>query len=270
MPAPRSVSEVFHDNTFYLPFSYGLVLLPVVYFAVPRLLPRYFSTSKAKAWILTMVAALTMTLGSLPVLWDFFTQPHSAAAWASLDASLSRGLCAFFITYVIHDLVLGHFFYPEHMDPWSGYFHHTLYTFLVFNIVRYRISSLFSMVGIMELPTLIMSLGCINKSLRNDALFGGSYLATRILFHIYCIYHFYLSFIPAGRPLGFIISVAVFPLHVMWFRGFIKQQLRLHRQRKEQQKQAALQAAPKNPEPKPKSNRPARQNKQQRRLSVSS
>jgi len=115
----------------------------------------------------------------------------------------------------------------------SGYFHHTIYSIMVVSLLSSRVPGGFCTMGILELPTAIMALGCINKRFRNDNLFGATFFATRIAIHVYFIVDLYLAF--PGRYLWMVLA-GVFPLHLMWFSGWIKQQIRI---RGDGRKQAA-------------------------------
>ncbi|KAJ3282644.1 hypothetical protein HK104_010789 [Borealophlyctis nickersoniae] len=150
------------------------------------------------------------------------------AASSLLDSQLARYLCAFFVSYLIFDLALGSVFYPKHVHPLSGYFHHTLYIYMVIALLHYKVPGGFATCGILELPTSIMAVGCFNKKWRNDLLFGTTFFATRIALHAYFIADLYAAF--PGRYL-WVFLAGVFPLHVMWFRGWITQQTRLRKQR---------------------------------------
>ncbi|KAJ3115949.1 hypothetical protein HDU96_010811 [Phlyctochytrium bullatum] len=117
--------------------------------------------------------------------------------------------------------------HPKQINPWSGWFHHTLYTAMVTHLVQRHLAPAFVIFGILEAPTLLMALGAIYKPLRNDKLFGGVFFATRLAFHVYLTLH--LAFAAYPGTLTFLYPLGVLPLHVMWFNGWIKQQKRIHK-----------------------------------------
>ncbi|KAI3633333.1 hypothetical protein MIR68_008280 [Amoeboaphelidium protococcarum] len=80
--------------------------------------------------------------------------------------------------------------------------------------------------AVMELPTLVLSLGHVWKSLRNDKIFGFTFFSTRILFHGCMIYKFYYLKLPIDGPWWLIVA-GIYPLHLYWFNGWVRQQTRL-------------------------------------------
>jgi hypothetical protein len=151
----------------------------------------------------------------------------------------AKTICAFFVSYCLMDMVMGRLLYKSEMNPWSGYFHHTLYTFMVTNLVQRNLGSPFVIFGLLEAPTLLLSVAQIHKPLRNDILFGAVFFSTRLAFHVYLTIH--MAFFAFPRTLSFMYSASVLPLHVMWFNGWLKQQSRL---RKAKAAKAAAQASP--------------------------
>ncbi|KAJ3113866.1 hypothetical protein HDU96_002819 [Phlyctochytrium bullatum] len=216
------------DPAFHIPFLLCCLLQPIAYFGLTRIFPKHFTGVKQRAWILTLLSSLVMTVASIPFIVDFMMHPESLRTAPCMRwDSAAKAICAFFVSYCLGDLVLGHFLYPSEMNPWSGYFHHTLYTFMVTNLVQRGLGSAFVIFGVLEAPTLLMALGSIHKPLRHDKLFGAVFFTTRLAFHVYLTIH--LGFFAYPGTLTFMYPLGVLPLHVMWFNGWIKQQRRLHK-----------------------------------------
>ncbi|KAJ3057192.1 hypothetical protein HK097_011197 [Rhizophlyctis rosea] len=231
----RSFLEVLTAADFTVPLFLSAFLLISSYATLPRLFPTTFTSEKSRAWILTFIAAITLTLGSLPFLHSHLVLGRASMASSPLvDSTFARSICAFFVAYLLCDLGVGATCYPKQMNFWSGYFHHTLYTFMVLGLLAAGVPGGFCTMGILELPTAVMALGCFNKKWRNDAVFGATFFLTRIMIHAYFIVDLYHSF--PGRPLWTVLA-GVMPLHIMWFCGWINQQVRIRREK------AALNAA---------------------------
>ncbi|KAJ3166984.1 hypothetical protein HK101_011856 [Irineochytrium annulatum] len=223
-------------------FLPSLLVFCVLQFAVYELLiavfPRHFATVKQRGWILTTVSSLIMTAVSIPYLADLFDHIFiSGPVGATMRTApcmlgwkqTSEVIGAFFVSYCVMDMALGKHLYPSEMNPWSGYFHHSLYSFMVTNLAQRGLSGAFAIFGVLEAPTLLMSVAQIHRPLRNDNLFGAVFFATRIAFHVSLTLHLAIFAYPG--TLVFLYPASVLPLHVMWFNGWIKQQRRLRAKR---------------------------------------
>jgi hypothetical protein len=165
-----------------------------------------------------------MTFGSLPFLFRFVTGDSHLGYFDWLDTDAAIGLSAFFISYLISDLVIGTIEYRSQIHPLSGWFHHTLYTFIVFYLIQWQICGAFCIFAFLELPTLLLAIGTIKKELRTDKLFGFVFFSTRIVFHTYMIGKMYQGF---PGYYFYLIPCGIFPLHVLWFGQWVKQQVLL-------------------------------------------
>ncbi|KAI8800038.1 hypothetical protein BJ742DRAFT_669257, partial [Cladochytrium replicatum] len=179
-------------------------------------------TRKQKAWILTLQNSIVTALSSLPFLYQFIANGFSFVDFPALDTSFSKALTAFFMTYLLADLAFGALCYPELMDPLTGWFHHTLYTVLSFQILRWGVPGLLGVYLILEAPTLLLSMGQINRAFRKDMLYGGIFFSTRIVFHLVLSYKLFTDF----HNFLFLPTVSVFPIHVLWFKQWIVQQIK--------------------------------------------
>ncbi|KAJ7434901.1 hypothetical protein B0H11DRAFT_2257840 [Mycena galericulata] len=103
-----------------------LVLLPAflgLCLAYP-LLARFFPAPRQRAWILTTLAALTMTLASVPFVLDYAKGGvHALQPRPALARSVNR----FFQAYLAADLLIGALFYRAQVGVLTGWVHHAVY-----------------------------------------------------------------------------------------------------------------------------------------------
>lgn len=186
---------------------------------------------RRRAWIFTFMSSVTISLLSLPYVYSlifeskFDLSQHPVQQYPLLDVALNT----FFITYLILDLLIGMIHYPKEIYLLSGWIHHLLYVILNTNLIHHNLTTPFAYFAIMELPTAILSIGHLWKPLRNDWLFGLSFFLTRIAFHLILIYQFLFNFPYKG---WWSVVVFIFGFHCYWFRGWIKQQIRLFNERR--------------------------------------
>ncbi|KAJ3413475.1 hypothetical protein HDV05_007920 [Chytridiales sp. JEL 0842] len=222
----KPVVDTVTDPLFMYPLIAFCCFQVVMYYSLIRLFPNTFPTEKQKGWILTAANAFVLTIASIPFIYAFVRHDMQMdTAPIKNWHFISKPTCAFFISYLWGDLLLGYFLYPTQMNFWSGYFHHTLYTFMVTNLLQWDLHNEFIVAGIMEAPTFIMAVAQIDKRFRNDKLFGSVFFATRICFHLYYTVH--LAFFAYPKTLIFLYPTLILPLHVMWFNGWLKQQRRI-------------------------------------------
>ncbi|KAJ1540088.1 hypothetical protein HK405_012030, partial [Cladochytrium tenue] len=215
------------DDPLYFGGIAGFFVLQVAaYFALVRAFPTSFATPKQRGWILTAIDSLVFTVASVPFCLSFmlYRGPIGLSPMMTWD-TVATLTSAFFVAYLLADLIVGTLLYRSEMSPTSGYFHHTLYIFMVFNLKQWGLLAPFCVMGILEAPTMLLAIAQIDKRLRNDRLFGAVFFVTRLVFHVYFTFHLLLVGYP--RTWVFVYPCAVLPLHVMWFRGWIRQQLRL-------------------------------------------
>lgn len=223
---------VITDTSFYIPFLLSSLLQLTVYHICVSRFPSTFKTDRQKSWILTTLSSFVMTIGSLPFLLRFAIKDLHLGYFDWLHTYGSVGLSAFFITYLLFDLLIGSVEYKAQIHPMSGWFHHTLYTFVVFHLIQWQVSGTFCILAVLELPTLLLAIGTIRKELRRDRVFGAVFFATRIVFHVYMIKKIHEGF--PGRHF-YLIPIGVFPLHVLWFQGWVKQQVRIRAKNKSEE-----------------------------------
>lgn len=181
--------------------------------------------AKRKAWLLTLLCSLGMSLGSMPYVWALAT----AHGWVTApfvygDDALSLLVMAWFMAFLALDLVVGVRQYPKEIGFLTGYFHHTLYMAMCVWAVVHEITISAVATMIMEIPTFLLALGRVDKRCRSDAAFGLTFLLTRILYLGFYIHRLMQD---EERIVIWPVCVPAMVLHLFWFKGFIAQQRRL-------------------------------------------
>ncbi|KAL1918659.1 uncharacterized protein VTP21DRAFT_2681 [Calcarisporiella thermophila] len=200
-------------------------------------LARPFIPSKQQAWILTLISSLVMSIGSLPFLYALIAARLDVTHLPA-DSPFARGLVAFFESYLALDLILGCIHYRTAITLVTGWFHHLSYGCVLLWVLHNAHSPLFCLMTILEMPTILLAVGHLDKRLRNDTLFAALFFVTRIVFHL-CMTHAFYSSLPVRAVWK--ISAFFFPLHIHWFYKIVKLQIRLARERRE--REALLQGA---------------------------
>lgn len=185
--------------------------------------PSIFTTTAKRSWILTLLASILMSLGSIYLISGL----NINSLWNSTDISeclWTRILAIYFQSYTFTDLTLGLVYYPKEITKVTGYLHHTLYFITLYYILSWNAASLFVLVGFEEIPTIILGCGHLFKSQRRDLLFGFVFFTTRILLHAIFIVMLYMNY----TERYYIIALGVFPLNLYWFYKWVAQQLRMY------------------------------------------
>ena len=210
------------NSTFQTSFFTSTALLLSFYLGIVNFYSKALSTPKQRAWILTALTSAVMIACSIIFAKDF----HDSGSLRSmhlLDSSFAMAVAGFFNAYLVTDLVVGTIFTFSEMKFGTGYIHHIVYAFIVLDAVHQNIPGALGLIGIMELPTLILALGQMRKSWRQDALFGITFFVTRIAFHIYMLITVYFAW---PNRYYYLYLLPNLPVHMMWFRGWIIQQQR--------------------------------------------
>ncbi|KAL8279361.1 hypothetical protein RQP46_008173 [Phenoliferia psychrophenolica] len=195
--------------------------------------------AKARAWVLTAVSSLVMTLCSLPFVSDFVRHGGDVAKIERRE-DLARATGSFFVAYLILDLFWGWRHYRSLMNVLTGWIHHTAYTLLLSYILYVDFGHVFALAAFMELPTFILALAMLVPATRSDALFSTVFFLTRIAFHAVLIafysttygrLHGTQTFIPlTTTPVPSLVPalalLAAAPLHISWFTSSIRGQLK--------------------------------------------
>ena len=179
------------------------------------------SKQKQFSWLTTMTSSVVMTFSSLPFLFEYF-KSKDLREFAMLDSPAGNVVIAFFMSYLIVDLVLGSIHYPTQMGLVTGWIHHTLYLILLPILVSSKLSGAFMICAFLEFPTIFLALGNLNEKYKTEYLFGISFFATRIVFHIYYGYRIHITTPDLLLPI--LITI---PLHLQWFYSWCSRQFRL-------------------------------------------
>lgn len=176
-------------------------------------------TEKQKAYILSIKSSLSMCLIGLYFNYHYFTSNcNETLFFTNLESKggmdFGKVIALYFTAYLIMDLYLGHYDYRKYMDNLSGYFHHTVYSFI--NILALYTGNfhVYFLHMLSELPTFIMAIGQFDTKFRNDNLFGATFFLTRILYHIFLTWTF------RHNTLILTLSLASLCLHLFWFKGW--------------------------------------------------
>ncbi|KAI9291240.1 hypothetical protein K502DRAFT_297238 [Neoconidiobolus thromboides FSU 785] len=182
-----------------------------------------FKDPKRLSWLFSLITSTILTIGSIPFIINLINQ-YPDFTWLKTETFYSKFLCSYFLVALSLDLLFGVVYYLPFLNILTGWIHHTSYIVLLLILINKKLTTYYSLMCLMEFPTLILSLGSIWKPLRNDLLFGTCFFLTRILYHNIMIFTFYyhLDFMFPVYTLLFIL-----PLHLHWFHGFILQQKRM-------------------------------------------
>lgn len=170
---------------------------------------------KKASWFLTFISSLVCTMVSIPFVVQFFYFKLDMALLAT-DSAFHTGFICFFISYLILDLVLGSIYYRRRIMLMTGWVHHLFYILTLFWFLRLKISSLFTVASILELPTLILAAGSMEHKWRSDFLFGSTFFMLRLVAHAWM-----MSALKRYHRVQFIwvVALVIYPLHVYWFSG---------------------------------------------------
>ncbi|KAF9152400.1 hypothetical protein BG015_005299 [Linnemannia schmuckeri] len=143
-------------------------------------------------------------------------------------------LVVFFMAYLIMDIIMGFLYYREQVTLLAGWLHHTAYIGITYYAVTQGETFTYSMFFPMEVPTMVVGIGCLDKSLRRDMLYGFSFITFRILFDFSLTHEILWN---RERDMTTILkTILIFKslMNLTFLYGWISQQKRLaHRRRTE-------------------------------------
>ena len=116
------------------------------------------------------------------------------------------------------DLLIGVFQYPKYLDPFSTIAHHIFYIAFIITLLAHHYSQGFILCFLMEVPTVMLSIGSVWKHLRSDIIFGITFLLTRIIYNVFLIHKLALI---AFDGVIWKICTLVLCLHLYWFYKWI-------------------------------------------------
>lgn len=181
-----------------------------------RYYPLIFTeNSKPIAWLLTWNIGVLVIPASIPFTYSLLVMQDLAFA----SNLFSHVIASAFLSFLLLDLVLGHFHYPKRLQLVAGWIHHLVYMVIILDFMRSGIPGLLGTFCVLEVPTFIMALGNLNPAWRSDRLFGFLFFMTRILYHALVIYHFCFFWVGV-KSRFFVYSALSFPMHCYWFYRF--------------------------------------------------
>jgi hypothetical protein len=176
---------------------------------------------KQKSYILSIKSSLSMLLIGIYYNYHYFTSKFNKADFFNIlekKGSLDFGkiIVLYFTAYLIMDIYIGSQDYATSMKSLSGYFHHTVYTIINMLSLNIGMFPMYLLHMLSELPTLLLSVGSFDSTLRDDNLFGLTFFITRI------VYHIILTWMFRDNTVILSLSLATLGMHIYWFSGWIK------------------------------------------------
>ena len=211
------------------PFVLSYFANILVYYFGYYSFPLFYRTDRQRAWILTLLSALVTGFGASPLFMEFVSLPPDGniSQIPGLNGPNANAVSIFFMGYLFADLSLGMAHYPRQIHPVSGWIHHTGYLLVILNGLKYEFPGAFlCFASILEIPTICLALGHINKAWRQDYLFGFLFFVTRILLHAYVVHHAFVTY----QSNYWMVTAIPYPIHVWWFINWLRQQMRLKSQ----------------------------------------
>jgi len=202
---------------------------------------------KQKSYILSIKSSLSMLLIGIYYNYHYFTSKFNKADFFNIlekKGSLDFGkiIVLYFTAYLIMDIFIGSQDYATSMKSLSGYFHHTVYTLINMLSLNIGMFPMYFLHMLSELPTLLLSIGSFDSSLRDDNLFGLTFFITRI------VYHIILTWMFRDNTVILSLSLATLGMHIYWFSGWIKKYFLTDELKKQKEKQKEKQQTQKQKE----------------------
>jgi hypothetical protein len=177
-------------------------------------------SERQRAHILTIKASTTLFLLSIYFNYKFYISGFDKDLYTNNITESDNfilELAVFnFMSYLIMDCYIGYNKYHKYMCVLSGYTHHIVYIFVSMIALNIDASSFYFLYMIEEFPTIFLSSGNYNKSLRKDNIFGMIFLVTRILYHMYLTWKF------RSNGIFLIIGLMSLVLHIYWFKNWFE------------------------------------------------
>ncbi|KAG2182335.1 hypothetical protein INT43_007265 [Umbelopsis isabellina] len=232
-----TVTKALSQPSVLIGFPLSIALYVSFFFGAQK--SKIATSEKQVSWLLTFMSSAGLTLASIPRFYNFWRSGWDIRSF-QVDNTFDTMILCYFVTYLILDLTLGSIYYKGQINLLTGWIHHSVYTFMTVYFLCHRLGGFFVVASILELPTLIMALGCLWSNLRSDYLFASTFFSFRLVFHAFMIktlkQHHHIQTL-------WIVAASIFPLHLFWFYGFIRQQKRkyqVYMERKRAMKQKIL------------------------------
>ncbi|KAF9150134.1 hypothetical protein BG015_008069 [Linnemannia schmuckeri] len=239
-----------NTSTFTFTFLTALVLQLIGFFLFKHYVPQVANPTKnrqnrrALSWVLSLFSSIILFTGtftlSSEIEWNLpGGHPDNSAPFFLLtsmhkfprESGLATGYCAYFVSYLICDLVLGCVYYRDFVDPLSGWAHHLFYLGVMSRATAQgNISTLFAMGAPIEVSTIFLATGHIFPRLRSDVVFATSFFLARIVYPIALLPELFLN---VESRLCWKVATMALLVHVYWFHKFVQQQLRYYHARQQ-------------------------------------
>ncbi|KAI9484883.1 hypothetical protein BDB00DRAFT_109406 [Zychaea mexicana] len=183
------------------------------------------SSERERSFVVTLLGSFVMTSCSIPVLYHSYQAGFASLLVPGQMFDWTLVATCFFMTSLAMDLGIGALFYRSKINFLTGWVHHTVYLLILGWAIHCHLTRLFVAMCILELPTLCLSIGWVFPHLRHDYVFASLYVPTRIGFHAFMVV---IAWPFKSEALAALL--AIFPLHLYWFYGFICQQKRIRKE----------------------------------------
>ncbi|KAF9163456.1 hypothetical protein DFQ26_002505 [Actinomortierella ambigua] len=131
---------------------------------------------------------------------------------------------AYFVSYLMLDLMLGMVYYRSSLDPLSGWVHHLAYMGVVSRASMHRqLSTLFAIGTPIEASTILLAAGHIFPRARRDWLFGAVFFGVRIVYPLLILPELFQH---VEMRMAWRVAFCALLMHVYWFQRFVQQQRR--------------------------------------------
>lgn len=180
----------------------------------------YFKTPEKRAYIISTIYAPILSYIGIWKLYRVIMDSNGIITKQVMysDDYVSVEACKLLFSGNILELVIGSFFFPKQLDFLSNWVHHIVYCVVLAHLLYNGHTNGFSFAVIEEIPTFVKSLGSISPNLRSDYLFGMTFFAFRIVFHVYYNYQFYMN---DYESIYWKFIFVVFLLHSYWIYCWI-------------------------------------------------
>lgn len=179
---PDSMFEKYSltDNDI-IEYSKSFTIVLVLYCIVSKVL---IKTPKKLAWSISILNSFVMVLASTTYIIHKFEDLQTVLRSQSSAVDLFHTkndftalVCLWFTLANVADILFGLVFYRKYLQLLTAYVHHSVYIWIMYFSVTGNgglwtsrpFSPIFIFASIEEIPTFLMSLGSINKSLRTDS-----------------------------------------------------------------------------------------------------
>lgn len=203
-------ANFYFDRTDAITYVCMLALVSCFFFLGQRLWGA--GNRKRQAWTINLLNSFTLSVCGV---MDFiYVERNGLWTYDFIysDERYARTIVIFFTAVNTLDLLLGWFYYREHLHPLTTIVHHTYFIVVLVGMLGVHHISGLVLTFIMEIPTFILTVGTIWPQYRSDLWFGVTFFIFRIGFHLYMIYR--LAQLHSGFILMFFIGT--FPLHLFW------------------------------------------------------